>query len=153
MLACSCVLRWVPEIKEQEWGAVVSESNQASRVMGMHSTLRAAIVRIFTEIQGVQLGGEEKREKSVLWACEEKRRSQGCAQNDSFFISSLTIAFLIRRLTLHWKQSSAANCGLCKINSTAITNHSTHLWSPRHKAPLLGGYHISRRMTAGHAQP
>jgi len=50
-LACSCVLRWVPEIKEQERGVVVSEGT-TSGVVVRNSTLRVTLdVQIFTELQ------------------------------------------------------------------------------------------------------
>ena len=139
----------------------MSKSNQASGGWDVAHREGAAIIRIFTEAQ-VAVVGRRKEGKSVCapCLCKEKRRSQGCAQK-RFVLSSPSShhRFPHHRFphqTPHFTpetHSSAAGCGLCKVNSNAITNHSTHLLSPRRKTPLLEGYQIPCRSAAGLLSP
>jgi len=96
-LACFCVLRWGPEIKNE--GGYGEQANQI-KLQGLwdkQSTLRA-IVRIL----GAVVGRERGKRVSVLCTCEKKKRS-GSVHKKRFVLHlfSCTIAFLIRRLTLH----------------------------------------------------
>ena len=99
------------------------------------------VVRIFTEIQtGVAVVGRRKKGKGSLCSVPVQRKkgeAWGVHKTILLHLPSPTIAFLIRRPTQHQKAHfPAAGCGLCTVNLNAITNHSTHLLSPRQKAPV-----------------
>jgi len=136
-LACSCVLRWVPEIKVQGQRAVVSESNQASRVE-RNSTLRGGgshRADLYRVTAGVAVVGRRKEgEKSVcaLSLCKKKIKKANpgvCNKTILLHLFSFTIAFLIRRPPLHQKPTRHLPAvGYARVNSIAIANHSTHLF-------------------------
>ena len=96
---------------------------------------RETVVRISTELQWE----EGKREKSVcaLCLCKEKGEAGG-VHKKRFVLSSSFPHHCFPHQTPHSTPEAnppAAGYGLCRVNSNAITHHSTHLQSPRQKPP------------------
>jgi len=144
----------------KERRAVVSESNQASRVE-RNSTLRGGgshRADLYRVTAGVAVVGRRKEGKrvSVLCACAKKKMAKPGVCNKTIRSSSLFLYHRFSHQAPHQKPTlHLPAVGYARANSIAIANHSTHLFMSlaEHPTALRVARLPVERRDGGHTQP